>query len=180
MSADVLVDAVAHVVGGRLRRAPIVLRAASIRTSPASNRVRLQRSDFASRDDGSTRAVETSVAATLRSPRTADTAVDGVLVAELRCRRSPSRTAATSSKRRSSECSASPNMSWKIDWVRASRWVRTWRRLARRASAWSRIAAMRRCSGRGGSGIGNSPDVGCDRASDGRAVRLRDAVVERS
>ena len=31
-----------------------------------------------------------------------------------------------------------------------------WRRLARRASAWSRIAAMRRCSARGGSGIGNA------------------------
>ncbi len=71
------------------------------------------------------------------------------------------------SSRRLRWIAASPNISLKIDWVRASRWVRTWRRLARRASAWSRIAAMRRCSGRGGSGIAShrTRQAVCDRES---------------
>ena len=52
-----------------------------------------------------------------------------------------------------SDCATgSPNMSRKMDWVRVSSWARAARRLARSASALSRISAIRRCSGRGGSG----------------------------
>ncbi len=48
------------------------------------------------------------------------------------------------------EVSGSPNMSRKMDCVRASRWARASRRLVRRASARPKISAVRRCSSIGG------------------------------